>query len=215
MSERKKSPPDLSLYFQILKALEASQAPYVVIGGFAATMYGITRATFDIDIVVDLQTEHINELAKAFPSPRFYADPNQMLYAMRKGSMFNIIDSQTGEKADVFPISMDERYRPALNNKVRHSLEDFHIGLFEFWAARIEDVITGKLLALAELSTPRHEYDIFEMLYLHFLEESDFPKQGVDTTYITNFAAQLGNESLKQWSKLLQDAKIASGHIDL
>jgi hypothetical protein len=30
----------------------------MIIGGFAATMYGITRTTFDIDIVVDLKEAH-------------------------------------------------------------------------------------------------------------------------------------------------------------
>ena len=31
----------------------------MIIGGFAATMYGITRTTYDIDIVVDLKEPHI------------------------------------------------------------------------------------------------------------------------------------------------------------
>lgn len=37
--------PDLSLFFDILRTLERIGAPYMIIGGFAATMYGITRTT--------------------------------------------------------------------------------------------------------------------------------------------------------------------------
>ena len=48
---------DLSLFIDILRTLERIGAPYMIIGGFAATLYGITRTTFDIDIVVDLK-EH-------------------------------------------------------------------------------------------------------------------------------------------------------------
>jgi hypothetical protein len=40
--------PDLSLFVDILHTLEAINAPYVIIGAFAATVYGITRTTYDI-----------------------------------------------------------------------------------------------------------------------------------------------------------------------
>ena len=43
--------PDLSLFLDILHTLEAIDAPYMIIGAFAATVYGITRVTYDLDIV--------------------------------------------------------------------------------------------------------------------------------------------------------------------
>lgn len=55
--------PDLTLFLDIVHTLERIGAPYMIIGGFAATMYGITRTTFDIDIVVDLKETHIQALA--------------------------------------------------------------------------------------------------------------------------------------------------------
>jgi hypothetical protein len=44
-------PADLSLFIDILQTLEAMEAPYMIIGAFAATVYGITRVTYDIDII--------------------------------------------------------------------------------------------------------------------------------------------------------------------
>lgn len=84
-----RSGPDLSLFLDILRQLEEIGVPYVIIGGFAAAIYGITRATYDIDIIIDLDEEHIQALVDAYPPPRYYADPHQMLQAMRTGSPFN------------------------------------------------------------------------------------------------------------------------------
>jgi hypothetical protein len=44
----------LELYFAVLRVLEQANAPYVIIGAYAGASYGVTRATFDVDIVVDL-----------------------------------------------------------------------------------------------------------------------------------------------------------------
>lgn len=102
------SAPDLSLFFDILQTLERIQAPYMI-GAFAATLYGSTRVTYDIDIVVDLNESHIQALAATYPSPRYYADPDQMRDSSAKGIMFNIIDSSRGEKADLVPLMMADR----------------------------------------------------------------------------------------------------------
>lgn len=92
------SSPGFNLFLDILLKLEELDIPYAIIGGFAATIYGITRTTFDIDIVVNLEEPHIQALSAAFPLPRYYADPHQMRNAMEIGSTFNIIDSTLGEK---------------------------------------------------------------------------------------------------------------------
>lgn len=59
--------PDLSLFLDILQTLEAIGAPYMVIGAFAGAVYGITRITYDIDVVVDLDEEHIEALVAVYP----------------------------------------------------------------------------------------------------------------------------------------------------
>jgi hypothetical protein len=48
MSEQR---PDLGLFLDILRTLGSIEAPYMIIGAFAATVYGTTRVTYDIDIV--------------------------------------------------------------------------------------------------------------------------------------------------------------------
>jgi hypothetical protein len=165
----KTSNPELNFFLNVLLKLENLEIPYAIIGGFAATMYGITRTTFDIDIVVNLEEKHIEALSEAYPPPRFYADHHQMRKALEIGSSFNIIDSSRGEKVDLFPLSMDIRYQPAFNNRIRRVVDLPGMEPFAVWAARPEDVIVGKLMAWEEGRSDRHTADIFEMMVFHYL----------------------------------------------
>jgi len=98
--------PELDLYFQVLKTLESLEINYVIIGAFAGVSYGVTRTTFDIDIVVDLQNSQVDAFVAVFPPPRYYADPFQIRDSIRWGILFNIIDSAAGRKVDLIPLSM-------------------------------------------------------------------------------------------------------------
>jgi len=82
--------PQFHLYFDVIQTLERIQAPYVIIGAFAGVAYGVTRATFDVDIVVDLSEAHIQALEAAYPPPRFYADAHQMRDSIRFRQTFAI-----------------------------------------------------------------------------------------------------------------------------
>jgi hypothetical protein len=193
----KTSNPELNFFLDILLKLESLEIPYTIIGGFAATMYGITRATFDIDIVVNLEEEHIQTLSEAYPPPRYYADPHQMRKAMQIGISFNIIDSSRGEKVDLFPLSMDIRYQPAFDNRVRRMVDLPGLEPFAVWAARPEDVIVGKLMAWDEGRSDRHTADIFEMMVFHYLGGEtglDF-----DVQYVTERAQTISQEAVDLW----------------
>ena len=49
----------------IVRALEESRVAYVVVGGWAAVTYGVDRATFDLDVVVEVSDENATALASA------------------------------------------------------------------------------------------------------------------------------------------------------
>lgn len=202
-----KSDPNLTLFLDIVHKLEALNIPYVIIGGFAATIYGITRATYDIDIIVDLNKETIEALADAYPLPRYYADPYQMQNAMTVGSMFNIIDTDRGEKADLFPITMDKRYQPAFDNRVRQLVELPNMNSFEVWSARPEDVIIGKLMAWTELQTKRHESDIYEMMVAEYMGINPTLTPPFDSAYIDQSANKLGSATFRMWESSKQAAR--------
>ena len=115
---------DLSLYFDIIKTFEDLNVPYVIIGAYAAAVFGTTRVTYDIDIIVDLNEHHVEAIAERYPVPRYYADPDQMRDSIRLGIMFNIIDTERGQKVDLVPLTMNPNYKSALKNRQRQTFED-------------------------------------------------------------------------------------------
>jgi len=194
--------PDLSLFLDILRTLERIGAPYMIIGGFAATMYGITRTTFDIDIVVDLKEQHIRALAEAYPPPRYYADPEQMRSSIRMGISFNIIDGKRGEKADLSPLTRDSRYRNAFGRRIRLQIRWADEEPFEAWCARPDDVIYGKFLAWDEGRSRKHESDIYDMLVFRYLQADPDLAATFDETYLDAQARALGPDLVELWESI-------------
>ncbi len=200
------SPPDLTLFLDILFKLEELDIPYVIIGGFAATMYGITRATYDIDVVANMAEEQCDLLANAYPLPRYYADPYQMKNAIKTGSSFNIIDTERGEKADIFPLMIDGRYQLAFENRVRQEVDIIGRPSFSVWAATPEDVIVGKLMAWEEGRSRRHSSDIYEMLLFYYLGGLG-DSVVFDESYVATRAQNIGEDALGLWELLRNSAK--------
>ena len=52
-------------FLEIIDALEKEKVDYVLIGSFAMVLYGMPRATQDIDIFIKNQKENIDRLQKA------------------------------------------------------------------------------------------------------------------------------------------------------
>lgn len=200
-----KNLPDLSLYVDILQTLKRIEASYMIIGAFAGIIYGITRVTYDIDIVVDLDFGHIDALAKAYPPPRYYADPVMMRNSIGMGIMFNIIDTDRGEKADLIPLTPD--YTQAFTRRIKQSVEIPGMEPFEVWCARQEDVIIGKLMAWAEGHSRKHESDIYDMMVFLQLGADPNLSQDFDEGYIDQAAVSLGTEVSQLWNAIKASAR--------
>lgn len=54
-----------------------------------------------------------------------------MRNATADGTLFNIIDSEAGEKVDLIPWTLDARYREAFGRRIRLSFEDLNGELIE------------------------------------------------------------------------------------
>ena len=56
----------ISFYVQIVKTLDEIGAPYIIVDAFGGTIFGITRASHDIDIIVDLRETDYEACLKDF-----------------------------------------------------------------------------------------------------------------------------------------------------
>jgi hypothetical protein len=194
----------LSFYIEVVCALEEIEAPYMIVGAFAASAYGLTRSTHDIDILVDLRWRDCDALAARFPPPRYYADPEQMRNSMQLGMMFNIIDTALGIKADLVPITREPEYRAAFTHRRRCTLVDASGAQFEAWCARPEDVIVGKLMAWQEGRSAKHPSDIRTVLVFML---SGLAGEPFDVDYVTRRVLRIGPETAALWQQLLDQAR--------
>jgi len=191
----------LAFYFKVVRALEAIDAPYMIVGAFAGLAFGVSRATFDVDILVDLRDADFDVLAAHFPLPRYYADPEMMRNSTRMGIMFNLIDTELGVKADLVPLTREPDYRVAFDRRVRRTFQDETGATFEAWCAQPTDIIIGKLKAWAEGRSTKHPTDIAAMLAFALSGMSDMP---LDMPAIAVAAARLGPEVAELWASLCQ-----------
>lgn len=189
----------IKFYAQVVRALDEIGAPYMIVGAFAGIPFGITRATYDIDILVDLRETDFQALSARFPLPRYYADPEMMKKSTLMGIMFNIIDSSEGIKADIVPLKREPEYQVAFERRIRERFSDGETE-FEAWCARPEDIIIGKLQAWQEGQSTKHPADIKSIL-LFVLGEA--PQLSFDVGLVSSSAAQIGSDALNLWNDLV------------
>ena len=163
--------------------------------------------TADVDIVVEMNEAQMRAIAARFPSPRYYADVEQMKESTRLGILFNIIDSSEGRKADLIPTTMKPGYGFALKRRIRRMVPLKGAEPFEAWFARPDDVIVGKLMAWNEGRSAKHEQDIRAILFA--IKSGEDPELATvfDKEYVERWAMQLGSEAAQFW----QGLKTAAG----
>src|SRR5260370_13171874 len=87
----------------------------MVRGSIGSSFHGRHRATQDVDLVIDPTAEQLDVFV-ALIRDRYYVSPEAAHDALRRRSMFNIIDLKEGWKADLIirkdrPFSVEEVQR--------------------------------------------------------------------------------------------------------
>lgn len=194
----------ISFYVQIVKALDEIDAPYMIVGAFGGYPFGITRVTFDIDILVDLREKDFEILSQRFPLPRYYADPEMMKNSVQMGIMFNLIDTNEGIKADLVPLKREPEYQLAFDRRIRREFVDPMGNSFSAWVAQPSDIIIGKLNAWNEGRSDKHPKDIYAMIVFDLSGASDL---AIDYALVTKEASQIGKDTLEMWNQVFAKAK--------
>ena len=144
--------------FDFLRVLidffEKQNILYMLSGSVAMSLYTQPRFTRDYDFVVNLKEEHIDELLKNFREG-YYVDDESVKDAIKRKTMFNIIDHKSGYKAD-FVILKDDPFRQTeflRQKKVRFI--DMTISIVS-----PEDLLLSKIIWIQEIQSGIQMEDI-------------------------------------------------------
>jgi hypothetical protein len=154
--------PEADLFMLFVRPLNSLGVRYIVSGSIAAILYGEPRLTHDVDFVVFLRSEDIQRLQEAFPSPAFYVPPADVIageVAREQRGHFNLINSDTGFKADFYTSGRDELHAWAFRNSRRLEYRGEAVVV-----APPEYVIIRKLEYYREGGSEKHLRDIRSML---------------------------------------------------
>jgi len=178
---------------RVATALEISGIPYMLTGSFASVYYGSPRSTQDIDLVIEADFERLRSLGQSLPPDDYYFDPQAALEALRRESLFNVIDHKTGWKIDMIIRKSRAFSREEFARRRSIAAEGTEVCI-----ASPEDVVLAKLEWSKLGSSRRQIEDAARILQIQWLS--------LDKKYLQKWAAELAIEP--EWREVLQLAEI-------
>ncbi|OGE66323.1 hypothetical protein A3H85_00920 [Candidatus Daviesbacteria bacterium RIFCSPLOWO2_02_FULL_40_8] len=149
------------LLTQVTEVLDKLEIPYFITGGFAVSVWGRPRATFDIDIVVNLIEPEVPKLAEMLRgiSEFGYIDENTAKEAIKTNGEFNFIDPDTGVKADFWVARDDEMAKEEYRRIKKKEINGQEVCFIS-----PEDLILSKLRWYKISPSSRHLEDVESIL---------------------------------------------------
>src|SRR2546430_2111456 len=88
--------------------LDAAIVPYLLTGSFAASAHGLVRSTYDFDLVIAPDADSLRTFVKSLSPDEYYVDEAAAMEALRRRSMFNVIDRVSQWKFDLIVSRRDD-----------------------------------------------------------------------------------------------------------
>ncbi len=174
---------------QVCHTFEELGIPYVIGGSLAGAVHGHSRATYDGDIVADVQAAHVPLLLARFQDD-FYISEDAIYEAIERRGSFNLIHLGGMFKVDVF-VAQDRPFDRAELARGRPAvLAEGERGTANVAAA--EDVILAKLewYRLGGESSTRQWEDVLGVLRVQ--------GERLNRDYLAQMSAELGVADLLQ-----------------
>jgi aminoglycoside-2''-adenylyltransferase len=171
----------------VVAALEKLNINYVIGGSYASSTHGEARSTNDIDILAAITVKQARALAAALQN-RFYADEQAIERAVRAKQHFNVIDTETMFKVDIFPEKGTEFDRQQLERRQIAVVDPDRA--FSAYVATPEDTVLSKLrwYRLGREVSDQQWRDILGVLKLQ--------REKLDLEYLRLWAAHLSVSDL-------------------
>jgi hypothetical protein len=173
----------------VVDALDRHGIPYAVTGSHASSVYGETRFTNDIDVLIDPSTpQKLEEFLAEFPEGSFYVSDVGARRALTNGGQFNIIHEDTSQKVDFF-VPDKKNWPDELPRRIKIETEAAR----EIWFVSPEDLILKKMDFYREGGSEKHMRDILGTLRVS--------RGKIDMDYVTGWAKKLRLDEI--WEHIL------------
>jgi hypothetical protein len=170
----------LELLTHAVSALEDAGVSYMLSGSYASSLHGQPRATHDIDLVVELESRQVGALLRAFPETRYYFSREAIDAAVRERRMFNILDTEEGDKIDFWLLTDDAFDQERFARRVSVPFAGGSIRV-----STPEDTILMKLRWAADSGGSERQTDDARRVYQVSTDK-------IDDAYLERWAASLG-----------------------
>ena len=181
-----------------IKTLEQLNVPYYIGGSIASSVYGVARATMDIDLVLELKQEHVKFLMQAL-SKDYFIDEETIVDAIKNKSSFNLIHLSTMIKIDVF-ISAGRKFDDiSFERRKRDKISDESDSIQVFLRSA-EDTI------LSKLEWYKSGGSVSERQWKDILGIIKVQGELLDQEYLKKWADELGVKDLLE--KALEEGKL-------
>ena len=123
----------------VFASLNSHQVRYLVIGGTAAVLHGVPRATFDLDLIIEATRENASRLIMALRSAGFGTATQIEAEELLR---YEITIFRDRYRIDVQTSTPGIRFEEAWPRRVEMKFEDL-----PFWVASKRDIIASKRAA--------------------------------------------------------------------
>jgi len=168
----------------VVRTLDDACIEYMLTGSVVSSLQGEPRSTHDIDIVVAIKRPSAKKLADAFPVPRYHLTRESILDAISHHSMFNLLDTDTGDKVDFWMLT-DE---PFDQSRFKRRRTEELLGL-KLAVSSPEDTILAKLNWAKRSGGSEKQFN--DALHVYEVQSGN-----LDMEYLRRWAKVLGIESL-------------------
>lgn len=174
----------------LINVFEKFDIEYFVAGSIASIFYGEPRFTNDIDVVADINENHISKLLKSFPEEEFYLSEEAIRDAIKHRYQFNIIHPSSGLKIDIIVSGKNDFMDSQFARKKRITPVEGTQANF----SSPEDIIIMKMVYYKEGNSEKHLRDIIGILKIS--------ENVIDKEYIENWVNKLGLSDI--WKVILE-----------
>lgn len=177
---------------KITKALDGAGVAYMLTGSFASAYHGSPRSTQDIDLVIAASPVQLRTFIRNLPGREYYADLDSALEALKRESMFNVIDLESGWKIDLIICKSRTFSQEEFGRRQKANVQG--VPLF---VASAEDIVIAKLEWSKLSHSQRQIEDAVGIMRIRC--------ESLDRSYLGKWVNQLG--LLKEWNEAVRLAE--------